>query len=138
MSANPVHLNASIEDLCAQLLIDKEREDDVKLARLRTEIAIVDKVGRKDEGAETFEIGGHKLTIEAKMSRNIDRNALEDLLRSLGSDERGIVQSAIRYKPELNKAQYRELESSFPQLRKKLDQVVTKKPQKTAVQVKKI
>lgn len=100
--------------------LDKAKEKELEL---RNKIA--HKVlGSKSEGAKTERNGGYKITATAKLNRAIDREALSATWDLLSDEEK----NCINYKPTLNLAAYKKIESGVVESDGLLMDCITVKP----------
>ena len=118
----------NIEILTERLYELKQHEEAIKTERMRTEKALAYALGmpREWEGTKTNTVGVYKLTLKRAMNCRIDAARLEQLA---GSSEAmaDAVKKAFRYKPEIDKKEWKALPD---EMRSALSPAITMTPGK--------
>lgn len=118
--------------ISSRLLEIKKLEASIKCEREIIELALIDWLGVKEEGAQTHDIGDYKITITSKLTRTLDGDKWDEIKAGLPEQYRLIVD----WKPSLDLKGLRWVQENEPDIYKKVAQAVTIKPAKTSVVVK--
>ena len=119
-------MDKQFQELAADLLKAKAKEDLAKAARIELEEAIAERVdGLKLEGTTTLHEGKYKVTIKTALNRSLDY----DKYLALNLEEH---QQFVELKPTLNLALLKAAEIFAPNT---VAACVTVKPAKTSVKV---
>lgn len=117
------------EQLCAKWQEAKAREEQAKADRLAVEELLVQQLGKKDEGAQTHELPGLKVTITGKMTRTMDWTAW-----GLVRDQIPAEMHPVRTKQELDETGVKWLQANHPDFYKLLP--IEVKPAKPSIAIK--
>jgi hypothetical protein len=116
------------KELAATLLRAKAAEREANAKRIEAEEALIAALGKRDEGAQTHNIDGFKITITGKVSRKMDWKAWGAVEESIPAHLR-----PVKLKPELDEKGVKYLQANEPEIYKLLPLTVT--PAKTAVDI---
>ncbi len=117
-----------VKELAQKWLDAKEAEREANAYRIKLEQEIVSALGKRDEGAQTHNVEGFKVTITGKVSRKMDWRAWESIENAIPPSLR-----PVKMKPELDEKGVKYLQANEPELYKLLPLTVT--PAKTAVEI---
>lgn len=117
-----------VKELAESLLRAKAVERKANADRIAAEEALIAALGKRDEGAQTHNIDGFKITITGKVSRKMDWKAWMEIEESIPPALR-----PVKMKPELDERGVKYLQANEPEIYKLLPLTVT--PAKTAVDV---
>lgn len=126
---------ATLDELAAQLLTAKERENDARLIRQDIEDQIVALVGTKPEG--TTKAAGQRFEVSTtgKMTRTLDDAVVATLRDKVPGP---LFDRLFNYSPKLNLREYRYVEANEPDYFALVSKAVTTKPAKASVSVKEV
>lgn len=116
------------KELAEALLRAKATERKANADRIAAEEALIAALGKRDEGAQTHNIDGYKITITGKVSRKMDWKAWIEVEESIPAHLR-----PVKMKPELDEKGVKYLRDNEPEIYKLLPLTVT--PAKTAVDI---
>jgi hypothetical protein len=117
-----------VKELAEALLRAKAIERKANADRITAEEALIAALGKRDEGAQTHNVDGYKVTITGKVSRKMDWKAWESVQEQIPPSLR-----PVKMKPELDEKGVKYLQANEPEIYKLLPLTVT--PAKTAVEV---
>lgn len=118
------------EQLSNAWLDAKAAEDEAKARRIEIEEALVARLGKREEGAQTHDLGGYKVTITGVINRSLDKKTWERIKDRIPEDRRPVT-----YVPKLDVAGVKWLQENNPSIYKLVAQAITVKPGKTSVKV---
>lgn len=116
------------KELVKSLLRAKAIERKANADRVAAEEALIAALGKRDEGAQTHNIEGYKITITGKVSRRMDWKAWEEVQQFIP-----LALHPVKMKPELDEKGVKYLQANEPEIYKLLPLTVT--PAKTAVDI---
>jgi hypothetical protein len=119
----------TLEQLSAEWLAAKRDEAAANKRRVAIEDQIVAIVGKKDEGSQTSEADGYKITTTGKISRKMDWAAWETVKAKISPNL-----WPVKMKPELDEKGVKYLQANEPEIYALLP--IEVKPAKTAIEVK--
>lgn len=119
----------TIEEMCAAWLKAKAAEHAAAELRTTIEEQIVAVTGKRDEGAQTVDATGYKITVTGKITRRMDWKKWADIEDQIPPELR-----PIQMKPSLDETGVKWLQANRPELYQILP--IEVKPAKTAVVVK--
>jgi hypothetical protein len=119
----------SLEELCADWLEAKTREQKANADRVAVEQKIEALTGKKDEGSQTHEAGTFKVTVTGKVTRKMDWDKWATVRDSIPAELH-----PVKMKPELDERGVKWLRDNRPDLYERLP--IEVKTAKTAVEVK--
>jgi len=122
---------ASLATLAATWAQVKAEEDAAKARRLEIEAQIVGVMPAKDEGVTKVEQDGLRVSVTYKLTRSVDTDAVRGAWGSL----QPAVQSAFRWKADIDTKALRELDAQEAQ---QIAPFITTKPAKPSVKVEPI
>jgi len=118
-------------DLATDWLQAKAAEEAAREARIRIEDEMIQALGCRDEGSQTHDADGYKITITGKINRTLDRAAWESIASKVPEDLR-----PVEYKPSLDLKGLRYLQDHNPDVYRVVAEAVTAKPGKASITVK--
>lgn len=121
----------TLDQLSAAWLAAKKAEAAAAKERLAIEEQIVALTGKRDEGAQTHEAEGFKVTVTGKVSRKMDWDKWETVKAQIAPNLH-----PIKYKPELDEKGVKYLQANEPEIYALLP--IEVKPAKTAIEVKRV
>lgn len=124
-----VDKSAALAKLAAKWQQAKEQEQKANALRVEIEDKIVQLAGKRDEGAQTIEVPGFKITTTGKVSRTMDWEKWAEIASQFPQELR-----PVKLKPELDATGVKWLQTHRTDLYKLLP--ITVKPAKTAVEIK--
>mgnify|MGYP000237460379 CR=1 FL=1 len=119
----------TLEQLSAEWLAAKKAEAAASKQRTAIEEQIVALTGKRDEGAQTIEAEGFKVTVTGKISRKMDWDKWEAIKAKIAPNLH-----PVKYKPELDEKGVKYLQANEPEIYALLP--IEVKPAKTAIEVK--
>lgn len=120
-------------ELITTYLAAKAAEDAWRDARIAAELALADSIpSTKDEGSTTAKDGAYKVTVTRTINRRIDREVLGAVRQAIPE---ALFDRAVRWKPDLDMAGVRYLQSNEPVVYAALAQAITAAPGKPSVKV---
>ena len=119
----------TLEELSAEWLKAKKAEAAAYKKRVAIEDQIVALTGKRDEGSQTVDATGFKITITGKVSRKMDWDKWEDVKAQIAPNLH-----PVKYKPELDEKGVKYLQANEPEIYALLP--IEVKPAKTAIEVK--
>lgn len=120
-----------LETLCREWLEAKQAEAKAARDRIAIEERIIFHTGKRDEGSQTHEFNGYKITVTGKVSRKMDWKKWEVIKAQIPPNLH-----PIKTKLELDEKGVKYLQSNEPEVYALLPIEVT--PAKTAIEVKAI
>ena len=120
-----------LELLCREWLAAKKAEAAANEERLAIEQRIIFHTGKRDEGSQTHEVDGYKITVTGKVSRKMDWKKWEAVKAQIPPNLH-----PIKTKLELDEKGVKYLQANEPEVYALLPIEVT--PAKTAIEVKAI
>lgn len=131
-SVIPMTKDVSIEELVERLVAAKAEENMANQRRVALEEQIVERLGKRTEGAQTHELpNGVKLTITGKLSYKADMSMLVQLAAALPENMRPL-KTEIR----LDETGCKYLRNNEPEAWARIAPAITTKEAKTSVEVK--
>lgn len=134
MSAVLQQMTREVDPLesAVQAYIDAKRaEDEAKRARVAAEERVLAMAPAKEEGSQTIEVGGYKLTTTGKLAYSCDDiDALREITRKWDTNMVPVKTSIT-----LDETGCKYLRRERPDLWQQLSGVITIKPAKTALKV---
>lgn len=121
----------TLDQLSAAWLAAKKAENTAAKERAAIEEQIVALTGKRDEGAQTHEAEGFKVTVTRKVSRKMDWDKWETVKAQIAPNLH-----PIKYKPELDEKDVKYLQANGPEIYALLP--IEVKPAKTAIEVKRV
>ena len=118
------------EQLSNAWLDAKAAEDAAKARRIEIEEALVARLGKREEGAQTHDLDGFKVTITGVINRSLDKKAWERIKERIPEDRRPVT-----YVPKLDVAGVKWLHANDPATYRIVAQALVVKPGKTNVKV---
>ncbi len=120
-------------DRAARKLLDaKTVESDATAARIAAEQELIRLVGLRTEGTTTCKTDFFKISTTGKLNRALNVDALTALIPNIPEN---VLKRLIRYKPELNLTELRNIEANDPLLYILLSSALTVTPAKPSVSV---
>ena len=121
-----------IPQLCKiRIKADWEKSEAMKTINLVNE-ALLDQITNQfDEGSNTVEVEGFKITTIAKLNRKLDAEAWEKVKDKVPEKYRDVV----TYKPTINLKRLRMVEEMLPEVFATIAEALTTSPATTAVKV---
>lgn len=119
----------TLEQLSADWLKAKAEEAAANKRRVAIEDQIVALTGKKDEGSQTIEATGFKVTVTGKVSRKMDWDKWETVKAQIAPNLH-----PVKFKPELDEKGVKYLQANEPEIYALLP--IEVKPAKTAIEVK--
>ena len=119
----------TLEQLSGEWLDAKRDENKAAKQRIEIEDQIVALTGKKDEGSQTHDATGFKVTVTGKISRKMDWDKWELVKTQISPHLH-----PVKFKPELDDKGVKYLQANEPDIYKLLP--IEVKPAKTAVEVK--
>lgn len=123
----------SLDDLCAQVLHEKDLENQAKSRRAALEVQIWNRTGVKDEGAETHRTEQFKITVKQPINRTVDFSELTKILK--GHPEIPAEAFPVKTKHELDEPRWKAIQTANPELAATLSPAITMKPGKVSVTI---
>ncbi len=120
---------STLEQLSAAWLAAKKAENAASKERVAIEEQIVALTGKRDEGAQTHEAEGFKVTVTGKISRKMDWDKWEQVKAQIAPNLH-----PVKYKPELDEKGVKYLQANEPEIYALLP--IEVKPAKTGIEVK--
>ena len=117
-----------VKELADALLRAKAVERKANAERIAAEEALIAALGKRDEGSQTHNIDGYKITITGKVSRKFDWAKWKEIEQSIPPALR-----PVKMKPELDEKGVKYLQANEPEIYNMLPLTVT--PAKTAVDI---
>lgn len=117
-----------VKELAEALLRAKAAERKANADRISAEEALIAALGKRDEGSQTHNVEGYKITITGKVSRRMDWKAWATIEESIP-----LALRPVKMKPELDEKGVKYLQANEPEIYKLLPLTVT--PAKTAVEI---
>ncbi len=122
-------MSKTLEQLAAEWVRNKHIENAANAARVAVEEQIILLTGKRDEGAETHQPTGFKVTVTGKVTRKMDWKAWETVKTQIPADLH-----PIKTKEELDEKGVKWLQENRSDLYALLP--IEVKPAKTAVDIK--
>lgn len=119
----------TLEQLSADWIKAKAEEAAANKRRVAIEDQIVALTGKKDEGSQTIEATGFKVTVTGKVSRKMDWDKWETIKAQIAPNLH-----PVKFKPELDEKGVKYLQANEPEIYALLP--IEVKPAKTAIEVK--
>ena len=119
----------TLEQLSADWLKAKAEEAAANKRRVAIEDQIVGITGKRDEGSQTIEATGFKVTVTGKISRKMDWDKWEAVKAKIAPNLH-----PVKFKPELDEKGVKYLQANEPEIYALLP--IEVKPAKTAIEVK--
>lgn len=119
----------TLDQLSAAWLAAKKAEAAASKERAAIEEQIVALTGKRDEGAQTHEAEGFKVTVTGKISRKMDWDKWEQVKAQIAP-----TLWPVKMKPELDEKGVKWLQNNEPEIYALLP--IEVKPAKTAIEVK--
>lgn len=119
----------SVQELCNEWLQAKKDEASANKRRVEIENQIVGITGKREEGSQTHETCGFKVTVTGKVTRKMDWKAWEEVKGKIAP-----ALHPVKMKPELDEKGVKWLHDNEPEIYALLP--IEVKPAKTAVEVK--
>jgi primosomal replication protein N len=124
--------DVSIDELVERLVAAKAEENMANQRRVALEEQIVERLGKRTEGAQTHELAnGVKLTITGKLSYKADMSLLVQLAAALPENMR-----PIKTEVKLDETGAKYLRNNEPEAWARIAPAITTKEAKTSVEVK--
>ncbi len=130
MRTDKMENSISLQQLGQAWLEAKAAEDAARRHRIEIEESITAELGVREEGAQTYDLGTHKITVTAVVNRTLDRQAWESVEGRIPEDLR-----PVKYEPKLDVAGVKWLQENNPSIYKLVAQAITVKPGKTNIKV---
>ena len=111
----------------------KTAEDAARKHRIEIEESITAQLGAREEGAQTHDLGTHKITVTGVVNRTLDKQAWESIKERIPADLRPVT-----YEPKLDAAGVKWLQTNDLATYRILAQALMIKPGKTNVKVTEI
>lgn len=118
-----------LKQLSADWLAAKKDEAAANKRRVGIEEQIVAIVGKRDEGSQTTEADGYKITTTGKVTRKMDWDKWETIKSQIAPNLH-----PVKFKPELDEKGVKYLQANEPEIYALLP--IEVKPAKTAIEVK--
>lgn len=112
-----------------------EKTDILRNAQLELDAVkseLIDLVGIKEEGSQSFNVDNFKITTNQTINRTCDQNIVRQLLDELSED---VHKNIFEYKASLNLKNYRALHDMNPTLAAQVDRAITSRAGKPSVKV---
>lgn len=119
----------TLEQLSAEWLAAKKAEAAANKQRVAIEDQIVLLTGKRDEGSQTVDATGFKITVTGKVSRKMDWDKWETIKAQIAPNLH-----PVKFKPELDEKGVKYLQANEPEIYALLP--IEVKPAKTAIEVK--
>jgi len=120
-------------DLAAEHLAEcKRAEDAARAERVAAEEALIELIGAKEEGATTVKTDRFRVTTTGKLTRSLDDAALSAIFPTLPE---GLRERVFPARFGLSLSELRGVEANDPTLYRRMAEVITVKPAKTAVSI---
>lgn len=123
-------LKTDAEQLSKAWLKAKAAEDEAKARRIEIEEALVARLGKRDEGSQTHDLGGYKVTITGVINRSLDKKAWERIKERIPENRRPVT-----YVPKLDVAGIKWLHANDLATYRIVAQALVVKPGKTNIKV---
>ena len=123
----------SLYQLSEQWLSLKESERIAQEARYLIEEEIAELLPGPDEGTESTEDSGLKISVTRKLTRSIDMDSYEEVKDLI---PKGL--SPVKFKADLDLKKYRAIEEANPDLFKVCQKFVSVKPAKVSIKVEEV
>jgi len=120
----------TVRQLSQAWLDAKAAEDAARTQRVGIEEAIIARLGSREEGAQTHDLGDFKATITGVINRTLDKEVWESIKEKIAVDRRPVA-----YEPKLDVSGVKWLQKNDPDTYRILAQALTIKPGKTNVKV---
>lgn len=118
-------------EIAEELFAAKQAEREANEKRVALEEELIAILGQKEEGAQTHQVGGYKITITGKLNRKIDWDMFDSAIAARIPES----MHPVKIKRELDETGVKYLANNEPQLYKVLASALTIKPAKTAVTI---
>ena len=93
---------------------------------------LIELVGIKDEGSQSFSVDNFKITTNQTINRTCDQNIVRQLIDEVSED---VHKNIFEYKASLNLKNYRALHDMNPTLAAQIDSAITSRAGKPSVKV---
>ena len=120
----------TVQQLSQAWLDAKAAEDAARTQRVGIEEAIIARLGSREEGAQTHDLGDFKATITGVVNRTLDKQTWESIKERIPTDLR-----PVKYEPKLDVVGVKWLRDNNPSIYKLVAKAITVKPGKTSVKV---
>ena len=121
-----------IDALADRIVQLKGEKQDIQNQIDECQAALIDIVGIKDEGSQSFHTDRYLVGTTQGFTRTLDRTEVVKLADRLPPDT---YKNVFTWKPSLDLANYRALKNMAPNLASMVDEAITSKPSKPAVKV---
>jgi hypothetical protein len=121
-----------IDALADRIVQLKGEKQDIQNKIDECQAALIDIVGIKDEGSQSFHTERYLVGTTQNITRTLDRTEVLKLADRLPEDT---YKNVFTWKPALDLANYRALKDMAPNLASMVDDAITSKPSKPAVKV---
>jgi len=93
---------------------------------------LIQAVGVKDEGTQSFNTDNYKISTTGKINRTVDAKKVEEIAQQLPEP---LYNRLFKFKPSLDLKEYRYIENNEPQYHKIVSRAVTAKPAKPTLKI---
>ena len=118
------------EQLSRAWIQAKAAEDAAKARRIEIEESLVAQLGKRDEGSQTHDLGGFKVTVTGVINRSLDKEVWERIKEKIPEEKRPVV-----YEPKLDVTGIKWLQINDPDTYRIIAQALTVKPGKTNIKI---
>ena len=125
-----VKTKSEAEQLSRAWIQAKAAEDAAKARRIEIEDALIDQLGKRDEGSQTHDLGGFKVTVTGVINRSLDKEVWERIKEKIPEEKRPVV-----YEPKLDVTGIKWLQINDPDTYRIIAQALTVKPGKTNIKI---
>ena len=127
-----VTIEDRIQHKALQLMEQTDILRNAQLALDAVKSELIELVGIKEEGSQSFNVNNFKITTSQTINRTCDQNIVRQLLDDLPED---VHKNIFEYKASLNLKNYRALHDMNPTLAAQVDRAITSRAGKPSVKV---
>ena len=125
-----VKTKSDTEQLSKAWLHTKAAEDEAKARRIEIEEALIDQLGKREEGSQTHDLGGFKVTVTGVINRSLDKEVWERIKEKIPEEKRPVT-----YEPKLDVTGVKWLQTNDPDAYRIVAQALIVKPGKTNIKI---
>ena len=127
-----VTIEDRIQHKALQLMEQTDILRNAQLALDAVKSELIELVGIKEEGSQSFNVNNFKITTSQTINRTCDQNIVRQLVDELSED---VHKNIFDYKASLNLKNYRALHDMNPTLAAQVDRAITSRAGKPSVKV---
>lgn len=127
-----VTIEDRIQHKALQLMEQTDILRNAQLALDAVKSELIELVGIKEEGSQSFNVNNFKITTSQTINRTCDQNIVRQLIDELSED---VHKNIFEYKASLNLKNYRALHDMNPTLAAQVDRAITSRAGKPSVKV---